>query len=179
MATGRSFFHVHDRAHLVLFEGKPAERMAQHVLKSKHIVIPIASTLSECPLSSTNFFVPSSLIEIYNFHKMVGIISRRNADHQLVFSAGTNKKVQVRVVFLVGCHFIMSSSLDADSVHQIFQGLDGIFGQSKSGDTEILDGWKALQRAKSLAWLNFAEIFQRESENRDTIDLEELIHYSR
>ena len=172
-------FHVHGRIYIVRFNNKHAERMAKNKLKNKHIILPLASILSKEVFTSARVFTPCSLMEIYRFHEMVSTISRQRSDHLLVFSAGIRKNEQVEVAFLVGCYLIMSKGMSAEAIHQIFQRFDGMHGDKVSDEIGVVDCWKALYRAKSLAWLDFSANFARDPDNLTTIDIEEYIHYSR
>ena len=108
MTNRCSLFHVHNRMYLVLFEGKYAERMAKQALNKQHILISISTYLNETGFPTEKSFVPSSLIEIYQFDDLVKLFERRYEDRMLIFCAGTNAISQARVVFLIGCHLIMS-----------------------------------------------------------------------
>ena len=173
------FFHVYDRAYLVPFVGKHADRLVQQVLNKKYLIIPMDSKIKECAVAAEQTFVPNSLIEIYKFDEMVRHFERRNSQHILVFSTGSSKEVQGRVAFLIGCTLIMSKSLDVCEVRRIFQKIGGFLRQSSRHQESIMDCWQALYQAKSLVWLDFREQLVPDSDEESTINIEELIHYSR
>ena len=183
MVNNHSFLHIYDRAYLALFEGKHTERMAEHMLSRKRIVVFMDSESYNISVGvlerSKRCFFPSSLITIYKFDKMVQRLQRRNQDHLLVFSTGSNKDDQVRVVFLIGCWLILSKSLDACQVYGIFDGIDALTEKSISFKLSVMHGWQALRQARSLAWLNFSKPFAPEYDDISTIDMEEFTHYSR
>ena len=179
MANNRSFFHVHGQVYFVRYVGRHAERMAQHVLNKKHIIISLPLKFQIAADTDEQALVPSSLVEIYKFDQMVRQLERRNKDDVLVFSAGTNTNVQRRVAFLLGCQLIMSKALDAYEVNQIFNDFGGILGQSQDERSSAMNCWQALHQAKALAWVDFNEQFESHTDHTTTIDMEELIHYSR
>ena len=169
-----SLLHVHDRVYLIRLEGTRAERVAQLALSKRQITIMASSNFTELACSSP----PCSLTEIYRFNEMVKQLERRSEDQRLVFSAGTDKTMQRRVAFLLGCHLIMSKSLDAQDVIRILHGFDEIREHSNQEETGVTDCWRALHQAKSLLWLSFRERFGQYASDT-SLDIEELIHYSK
>ena len=174
-----SFFHVHDRSYIVNFVGRHAERVVQQVLNKKYIIISMESKINNSPVAAEQS-VPS-LIEIYKFDEMVKRLERRNLGHLLVFSTGSSKEVQGRVAMLIGCTLIMSKALDASEVYRIFNRIGSFLRQSSCNQASILDCWKALYQAKSLAWLDFSEPFEPDADaiEESTINIEEFVHYCR
>lgn len=172
---------IHGRLHIVTLDGTNAERMAQCMLKKKHLVVFIASKSEEYPVHAAprDCFDPSSLIEIYKFDEMVNTIARRNPDQMLVFSVGSETETQARAAFLIGCHLIMSSCLDPDEVRRVFQWSDGNLGPTARVCNTIFGCWRALHHAKALAWIDFRDRFGRVCDDSMTIDMAELMHYSR
>ena len=165
--------------YLVLFEGKYAERMAKQALNKQHILISISTYLNETGFPTEKSFVPSSLIEIYQFDDLVKLFERRYEDRMLVFCAGTNAISQGRVVFLIGCHLIMSKAFSAHEVYRSFEGMECIASNHSRKEARIMDCWLALHQAKSLAWLDFSVQFGQYPDESRTINMEELMHYSR
>ena len=178
MPTYSSCFHVHDRTYMFHFVGKHAERVAKQVLNKKYIIVSMESKINNSPVAAEQNYVPSSLIEIYKFDEMVKRLERRNAGHILIFSTGSSKEVQDRVVFLIGCTLIMSKTLGVSEVCRIFDRID-ILRQNNSNKKGAIDCWNALYQAKRLAWLDFSEPFDRDCADESIINIEELIHYSR
>ena len=173
-----SLLHVHDRVYLIRLEGTCAERVAQHALNYRQLTILASSNFTELACSSTRSCAPCSLTEIYKFDEMVKQLERRSEDQMLVFSAGTDKTMQRRVAFLLGCHLIMSKSLDTQHVIRIFHGFDDILEHSNQEEAAVTDCWRALHQAKSLLWLSFRERFGQYASDT-SLDMEELIHYSK
>ena len=175
-----SFLHIYDRAYFVRFERRHAERMttAQQALNKKFFIIDALSIFDDQDFATELSFVPSSLIEIYKFSNMVSMYERRNAQDLLVFAAGTNQAVQRKTAFLVGCHLIMSKSLDAQQVLEVFNVLHDLLNK-KYEEVSAMDCWQALYQAKSLAWLTFSDPLEQSSHDAGTIDMDELIHYAR
>ena len=179
--TKSSFFRAHSRLYVAFYAEKQAQKMAQHSLKVKYIIVPMASALigQDDVNMQTDCGAPSSLIDIYKFHEMTSQIARRDADHKLVFSAGPSVNGQIKVVFLIGCHMIMSRCLDAEKTYDVFRSFEEFFVDLGSSQVNILDCWRALHRSTCLGWIDFRERFDAEREQDQTIDMEEFIHYSR
>ena len=110
---------------------------------------------------------------------MASQIERRNPDRKIVYSAGSDGVVQAKVAFLLGCHLIMSKALDTNHVLQVFKGVEGLMPSDGRGLIGILDCWRAVERARSDCWIDFQERFDMDRNDSRTIDMEELIHYSR
>ena len=182
-ALKSSFFRAHTRLYVAFYDERQTERMSRHSLNVKYIIVPMASALRddgdigkpEC------FTVPSSLVEIYKFNEITDQIARRNADHKLVFSAGCSVNGQIKVVFLVGCHLIMSRGLDADQTYDIFSSFEELFVHLGCNQVNILDCWRALHRSTCLGWIDFRGCINTctEGEEDETINMEEFMHYSR
>ncbi len=178
-----SFSPITSNLYFALFDADQAEKMAQHTLKVKFVVVPMTAMcryIQEGNLAE--YFTPSSLSELYRFDVMANQIKRRNADQKLVFAAGRKIQVQKRAIFLIGCHVIMSHGFDAESTFSFFKHSKELFARGESGQVNILDCWYALDRAKSIGWIDFQEFFDIESDKEAdtlTLDMEEFIHYSR
>ena len=176
-----SFFRAHPRLYVALYHEREAARMAQHSLKFKYIIVPMASALRDDDDIGIQkkYIVPSSLIDIYQFDKITNQIARRNADHKLVFSAGCSVEGQIKVVFLIGCHMIMSHSLNAGQTYDVFRRFEEFFFHLDGGQVNVYDCWRALHRSTCLGWTDFRERFDTECDKDQAIDMEEFIHYSR
>jgi hypothetical protein len=157
--------------------------MAQHSLKVKYIVVPMAA-MCRCTKEDdlANTFTPSSLIEIYKFDAMANQIKRQNSGQKLIFASGRNVSVQRRATFLIGCHVIMSHGLDADTTFSMLKNINEHCAENGSVHVKILDCWCALERAKSIGWIDFRERFDFECNDEGgdkSLDMDEFIHYSR
>ena len=179
--TKTSFLCAHPRLYIAFYDERQAQKMAHHSLKVKYIMVPMASALKDDSdiRTQNQSIVPSSLIDIYDFNEMANQIARKNGDHRLVFSAGSNVKIQIKVVFLIGCHMILSQGLDADQIFAIFRSFEELFVDLKCSQVNILDCWRALHRSTCAGWIDFRERFGYECDRDQTIDMEEFIHYSR
>jgi hypothetical protein len=179
-ATRTSFFRVRYQIYLAMYDARQAERLAHNSLKGKCVIVPAASAFKDdLDLDiKDDCFLPSSLIEIYKFNEMSNQIARRNADSKLVFSTGSTLKVQTRVIFLVGCHMMLSLGTDADETYEVFKNFE-VFFDDGLDHHNLLDCWKSLQSVVSMGWIDFHDDFISECDEELTINMEEFSHYSR
>ena len=168
-----SFFHVYDRAHLILLEGLRAEQMSAKNLKKNFVLISIAASFGE----NRSAGECCKLGEICRFLSMVNTISQKNVDHLLVFTSSIQE--QSRACFLIGCHLIMTYRLNADEVFRIFDGLYGTFEKLNPHDAGLLDCWKALCCAQSLDWIEFPEIIRSTTHYSSSMEMKKVSHHSR
>ena len=181
-AAKSSFFQVYEQIHVALYDEQQAERMSLHAITGKFIMVPRNKSCKENSnsLSDRNGFYPSSLVDIYKFNEMSNQIARRNPDSKLIFLAGSSIEARSTVIFLIGCHMMMSLGMDVANVYQIFKKFDEFFADKAGSKLHILDRWKAVERAANVGWIDFEERFNCENEYDDgTIDMEEFIHYAR
>ena len=176
-----SFFRAHNQIFIALYEDRQAKSMAQHILKSNHITVPIASVCRyDHDIDNREIILaPTALVDIYKFDDIARQIARRNADCKLVFSAGCNVQTQIRAVFLIGCHLILSHGLDVDQTLGIFRRFEEFFADPGNSHVKLFDCWRALHRASCVSWIDFRERFDLDLHQGQTINMEELIHYSR
>eukprot|EP00291_Cryptomonas_curvata_P020066 CAMPEP_0172165784 /NCGR_PEP_ID=MMETSP1050-20130122/8609_1 /TAXON_ID=233186 /ORGANISM="Cryptomonas curvata, Strain CCAP979/52" /LENGTH=284 /DNA_ID=CAMNT_0012836303 /DNA_START=22 /DNA_END=873 /DNA_ORIENTATION=+ len=170
-SSASSFVQIHEHLYLALYEETQATKMAQHTLKTKYLVVPCVNLVE---IDVYENFVPSPLQEIYKFDELANQASRRNADLRLVFCAGLNPVVQARVIFLLGCHMVISLGMDPDMVYTIFQKAEYIRNKECNG---LLEGWWSLQCAKNLGWINFQDPFQLDEGGDEMIRMDEYLHY--
>ena len=76
---------------------------------------------------------------------------------------------------------ILSRGLDADQTCQVFKSFEDLFAYPQAVDRQgnALDCWRALHRARTMAWIDFQEHIDSESYQDNVINMEEFIHYSR
>jgi hypothetical protein len=172
-SSASSFVQLHEHLFLALYEETQATKMAQHTLKTKYLVVPCVHIVE---IDGYDIFAPSPLQEIYKFDELANQTARRNADLRLVFCAGLNPALQARVIFLLGCHMIISLGMDPETVQSIFQKVDCIRNNECNG---ILEGWWSLQCAKNMGWIDFHDSFQLDDSDDEAIRMDEYLHYSR
>ena len=173
----QSFAPLNERLYLALYNKEQAERMAKHFLKGKHLIIAQESSIKDETIKRK--FEPSSLEEIYRLDTMMNTVMRRNSEFKVVVSAGTDVKHQVKVVFLLGCHMIMSHGLNSEQTHHLFASFEEFFAYEECGQSHLISSWRAIHQAKSIGWIDFRERFELEQDEPGAIDMEEYIHYSR
>jgi hypothetical protein len=180
-ATKSSFFQVYQQIYIALYDEQQAERMAHHAISGRFVIVPRNKSCKESlkSFSDGSGFLPSSLVDIYKFNEMSNRIARRNPDSKLIFVTGSNMDGRSRVVFLIGCHMMMSFGMDVTNVYLIFKRFDEFFVDKGGSKHHILDSWGAVERAAHVGWIDFEERFNREDDDEGTIDMEEFIHYSR
>ena len=176
-----SFFRVHQQIYLALHDAKQAGNTAHHAIAGKHVVVPITSRCGQEHKTTYKVagFSPSSLADIYKFNEIVNQVARRYPDSKLIFAAGTNAQDHIRVVFLIGCHLMVSLGIDAERTFKVFRRFDDFFVCSNEYNLGMMDCWRSFHRAALMGWIDFKERFDLEFPDQYTIDMEEFIHYSR
>jgi hypothetical protein len=182
--TKASFVNVYKGFYLALYDKKQATQMAQHELQSKFIMVPFTVTSKIVDSEGIETFSPSSLADIYKFDKLANEVTRKNADHKLVFCGSANHRVQIKAAFLLGCHLIMTHHLTYIECVEKFSDLQELFNMyapSHLNHVSIANCWQALQCAKQLGWIDFREFVADEIEDDSTsmIHMEEYLHYAR
>jgi hypothetical protein len=176
-----SFFKVYQQLYLALYDEQQALKMSRHAITGKFIIIPRSKEFkkdtSEC--LDWDGFLPSSLIDIYMFINAAKQTARRNPDSKLIFVVGSNFAGLSKMVFLMGCHMIISEGIDVGSVNQTFERFDEVFVHKGENKLNILDSWRAVEQASCVGWIDFEERFDTEDNIEGTIDMEEFTHYSR
>ena len=118
-----SFFCAHQRIYIALYDKSQAERIAKHALHVNYVIVSDNSDLREKQdfdgEEQDNFLC--SLVDVYQFDKMANQTARRNADHKLVFPAGCDARHQLKVVFLIGCHMVLSHGLNEDQTFKVLK----------------------------------------------------------
>jgi hypothetical protein len=178
------FIHVFDGIYLALQNTDQAGIMAQNILLGKSILVNMSSLSNESHCAIKDF-APSSLAEIFRFDEMIRATKRHNPSNNIVLCAGITAYVQIKAVFLIGCHLLMAKEFSYEDVASTFAHFDlaGIFNTKLSctpGDGLTVSlCWMALYRAKCIGWINFEDIFDVGQENPSRIFIEEYIHYAR
>ena len=173
----RSFTSLHERLYLALYSSEQAERGSRHLLGGKYLIMALETSSNDAWISAE--FEPSSLEEIYRFDTTMNTAMRRNTEVKVVVSAGAEVKHQMKVIFLLGCHMIMSHGLDSEQTHRLFASFEEFFAYEKCGQSHLISSWRAINRAKAIGWIDFRERFELDQDEPDAIDMEEYIHYSR
>ena len=178
-ASDSIFLHIYNGIYLTMHEASDADKMAQHKLYGKRIIIPF---FSRGPNPSRQTFIPSSLAEIFKFDEMMRGIHRHNPSHSIVLCAGVDPFVQAKAIFLAGCHMMMTQGFSyAETVAAFAKARTALpnTGRMESDESSVDCCWFALYRAKSLGWIDFGDIFDTGCDNPSRIFIEEYIHYAR
>ena len=156
--------------------------MAQHAVSGKYVVVPSVGSGRKLDdkigLEETGFS-PSSLIDIYKFKSMADQVARRNPDSKLVFAAGAAAQEQMRTVFLIGCHLMMSLGIDPEGALKGFEKFDEFFVCGEGQTVCMMDCWRCFHHAVVIGWIDFGEHFDMNGPNEGAIDIEQFMHYSR
>ena len=159
MSRSVSFFHVHSRLYLALYEKGQAEILAKHEFQNKYI---IRSPLSTVWSDAENGFSPGSLSEVYQFDSSVKEMTRKNPEFRIVFSSGAGSELQVKTAFLIGCHMIMSHGIGFEETFLAFRPLhDKIESLTVSNRGKLSVSFKSCLRAvccaKCMNWVDFRD----------------------
>ena len=171
-----TFLRLHNRLSLALFDKTQAETIAQHeLLKRSYIMVgvDIERKKSACANES-----PATLEEIFVFDECFNTFCRKNHEAEVVVYTGLELENQIKVVFLLGCHLIMTSDSHVHEVLSLFKAVDNLVGKEGNG-ISVRHYWLAFRRAKELQWINFSETFDTHTYGSDCIAMDEYLHYAR
>jgi hypothetical protein len=178
-----SLIHAFKSIFLVLQEEEKADQLAQHVFCTKYVIVPFMSSDSSSEITDSSVlegFEPSSLTEIYNFDKVANQVARQHLDHKLVFSTSSKARARSRVVFLLGCHLILSHGMTYFDVCKSFSDIQWVFSQlppaSDENQPSVQSCWSCIACTTRLGWLDFQGLVHRDEGG---IDMEEYMHYSK
>ena len=181
-----SFLFVHNRLYLALFDGEQAEIVSKNILTLNYFVVPLSiSTVSNTCSKSFEAhtpFDPPSLRDIFEFDQIASSLERKYPRTKLVFQTGSDRDVQIKMAFLIGCHMIMSHGLELDETIQCFRGMHSLFESKTPNSSEIvsvLSCWHAFYCAKCLNWMGLDRFLADTTQDDHCIHIEEYLHYAR
>ena len=173
------FVKIHNRISVVMGNKCDVKKMISHDETGTRIIC--WETIGKCQERQHAFqeFVPTfSLDEIYRFDSIVQIcIVRSPVSAQLLFCAGRLPYRRIRVLFLLGCHLIMSQGLNFEETVLAFRPFKDLFTRYHTSELWLQECWRALCCSKCLYWINFSE--SQENDDRVGIQMDEYIHYAR
>ena len=173
------FIHIFNGIYLAMLEASDADKIAQHKLHCKRIIVPL---FSRSPNPATPYFTPSSLADIFKFDEMMRAVQRHSPSHCIVLCASVDPFVQAKAIFLAGCHMMMTQGFSYAETVAAFAKPRAAMPRAGRIDNEgssLECCWTALYRAKSLGWIDFGDIFDTGCDNPSRIFIEEYIHYAR
>jgi hypothetical protein len=103
---------------------------------------------------------------------------RQNAGMKVVLYTGPGNAHQLKIIFLLGCHMIMTHGWSCDDALTAFKPLTDLV-HSACPDGSVESSWRALYWAKMRNWINFKETFDLGLDNHDGIQMDEYLHYAR
>ena len=172
-----SFLDLHCKLYLALYSEEQVERIAQHALHSNYILLP----LQPANVSPDDFdpsVINSSLEEIYRFDQMSQSAIHQNAGMKVVLYTGPGNAHQLKIIFLLGCHMIMTHGWSCDDALSAFKPLADLV-HSACREGSVQSSWRALCWARERSWINFKETFDLGLNNHDCIQMDEYLHYAR
>ena len=114
----RPLHHIPGR-HYVIFQSEGAADLIADHKTTNYVIVASCIPTQFVQSGGANFQAPS-LKEIYTFDRVACCVARRNPSKKLIFCAGVNVHVRVRIVFLTACHFIMSHDVIMDDMFFLF-----------------------------------------------------------
>ena len=174
-----SFIGLHSRLYLALYEEEQVCRIAKHELCFNYMILPLLPDQVVLCNIETNI-VTSSLEEVYKFDQMLHIVMRQNSGMKIVFYTGSSGAHQLKIVFLLGCHMIMSHAWTSEDSISAFSPLGlGDLDSAAAPDGSVKSSWQALFWAKKKQWINFKETFDMGLDDHFGIQMDEYLHYAR
>jgi hypothetical protein len=172
-----AFLRLHSRLALVLLDKEQAASIAQHELNSSHVLVGVEVANKPEPLD-VSAATPATLEEICMFDEYFNTICRQNNDAKVVVYTGLDAQRQIKVIFTLGCHLIMTCGLKVQEVISLFKAVDDLVGVEVS-EYSLYHYWSAFDSAKTLRWISFKETFDSPNYETDSIAMDEYLHYAR
>ena len=165
--------------YLALYDHSYAQIIAEQNMNHRGLFLTIQTREAKDFQSSK--FVPCNLAQTYQFDQIVREISRKNLGKTVIFCAGENTFVQMKTIFLIGAHLILTYRVDADAAATVFESLNDPFEGSLSFDNleSIRNCWYSLACAQKMNWLDFWAVFETQDDHDGCIKLDEYVHYTR
>ena len=180
-----SFLHVYNRIYVALLDVRQAEIISKNVLTCNYCIVPLSAfdvaELCE-PFRDSDSFTPASLGDIFKFDEIASSLQRKHPRMKLVFQAGEDKAIQLKVVFLLGCHMMMRHDCGFEETYLSFKGMQSLFDSKapESADTvSITSCWRAFYCAKRLNWMEFDTVATETTCDNRCIHMDEYMHYAR
>jgi hypothetical protein len=166
--------------YVALYDKKQAELIGRHELNRKRLVLVTSAGYEKSPEvhpESADGVV--SLEEIFKFDKICNALRRQNAGDAIIFYTGSHALHQSRMIFLLGCHLMMSHDYSSTDVKLVFHRLDHSLQSESCCEFSMRCCWDALEVARSNGWVDFREHFDTSLHETDRIDMDEYLHYAR
>ncbi len=103
---------------------------------------------------------------------------RQNAGVKIVLYTGPGNAHQLKIIFLLGCHMIMTHGWSSDDALSAFKPLTDLI-LTICPDGSVQSSWRALYWARTRNWIDFKETFDLGLDNYDCIQMDEYLHYAR
>jgi hypothetical protein len=169
------FTKLHNRISVVLEnEAKQSSKRAPSgfCVVNLDIAYPTTDSMYEKDISKV------TLEEIYRFDEIIKNAMANDSRHdQVLICAGLEPCRQVRVLFLLGCHLIMSQGLGFEETVLAYRPFKSLIADHCSDDVRLEEYWRGLCCAKCLAWIDFNKCQDDQSESG--IQMDEYMHYAR
>jgi hypothetical protein len=171
-----TFLHLHTHLSLALCDNAQAETIAHdELLKRSCVLVGVEIERKKWARANES---PATLEEIFVFDECFNTCRRYNHGAEVVVYTGLELENQIKVVFLLCCHLIMTCYLHVYEVLSFFKAVDNLVGQEEN-EVSLRHYWLAFRRAKELQWINFSETFDTHTYGPDCIAMDEYLHYAR
>jgi hypothetical protein len=189
-----SFVCIHKRLYIALLDEKQAQIVARNILNTNYIVVPLTiskvdsmSGIDDTPEKTnsvrpdmTTAFIPPCIGDIFKFHEVLSTLERKYPRKKLVFQTGADHAIQTRMVFLLGCHMIMSHGLCFEKTCTAFDDLRALIKETAPvSAVSIRSCWRAICCAKRMQWIDFERGIHADPNEDRCIHIDEYMHYAR
>ena len=187
LAQSPSFLHVYNRIYLALLHEQHAEIISKSILTFNYVIVPLTRCQVEVEIEQSqpgpsDRFHPPSLGDIFKFDEIASSLQRKHPRMKLVFQAGEDKAIQLKMAFLIGCHMMMRHDCGFEETYLSFKGMQSLFDSKapESADTvSITSCWRAFYCAKRLNWMEFDTVATETTCDNRCIHMDEYMHYAR
>ena len=173
---------VHDRIFVVLSSKENVERLLGPRASEFHMVDQSNDYMELCAISvlKNSLF---SLEATFKFNALMEKFSSNCTSSQSVLvCTGYEPCHQAKVLFLLGCHLVISRGLRFEETLIAFRPFWELFGCCSPGVNWIENCWLAICCVKRLKWIDFSD---DESDRNDDwaceaeLQMDEYMHYAR
>jgi hypothetical protein len=175
-----SFVYIHNRLLMASFKELPSPATLRTISSLNYVfaAFPHDPEIScEEPNQDATAFSAPSVEDIFRFDQMACALEARNPTHKIVFQSRLDQHSQAILVFLMGCHMMLSHGLGFEETYLAFGCLHRIMDPGPQ--ISVKSCLRAFCRAKCSNWITFKGPMTASPGDNHSIHIEKYLHYAR